>query len=430
MSTTRSPSTVRMTSEQGVRLVVRLESLRVRVLSGADAGLDRFFALPVLRIGTGPDNDLVLTDRTVSRSHLEVRLAPEGIHLRDLGSTNGTFVGEARIKEGYLVTDGQCRLGQVKIELHVQSQERHGHVGPEDHLGPLTGSSPAMRELYAIVRAVAPTAATVLLTGESGTGKEMVARAIHELSGRPGPLVVFDAASTDREMMRSELFGHRKGAFTGAQDDRLGAFRKAHRGTLFLDELGELPLELQPRLLRTLETREVSPLGCDDRLPVDVRVVAATNRDLQAMVKAGTFREDLFHRLCVVPVQLPPLRQRADDIPLLVQRLCEQLNLSVTLPPETLEALCRHPWPGNVRALRNALERAAILGAGREVRPSDLGIEPPRGPVQPEELQDLERQAILRAMRDHSNNKTAAARALGISISTLKRRLRQYGVTD
>jgi len=377
----------------------------------------------VIRIGSAADNDLVLADSKVSRHHAEVRLEGEGARLKDLDSTNGTFVDKLRIHEVDLEPGMSCRLGDSLLRFEERLESRDPVVGEEQGLAGMVGASPPMREVYAMLRAVADTPAGVLVTGETGTGKELVARALHELSDRPGKLVVYDAASADPQMMRADLFGHVKGAFTGAQEARDGAFRTAHRGTLFIDEVGELPLDLQPRLLRVLEAREVQPLGSDAVHRVDVRVVAATHRDLEAMVRDGGFREDLLHRLAVVPIELPPLRDRPGDIPLLVEHLVDTLSLRVRLSAGALEKLGSHPWPGNVRALRNYLERVAALHRGPVVEAGDLDLPAARAATQEERRAELEA-----ALERNGGNKTATARELGIPLATFKRRLKKLGI--
>ncbi|MDX1655400.1 MAG: sigma 54-interacting transcriptional regulator [Candidatus Competibacteraceae bacterium] len=432
---------------------IRLEAIDLTVLSGPDAGLEASFCLPGLRIGSATDNDLVLTDRTVSRHHMELQTTPQGLLLRDLNSTNGTFINDLRVAETFLGNETECVLGYTRLMICQRTEERQVAVRAQDRLGPLVGGSGPMRELYGLLQAVAPTPVTVMIQGESGSGKELVAQTLHELSGRQGPLVVFDASVTDLEMVRNDLFGHVKGAFTGATGTREGAFRQAHGGTLFIDEIGELPLELQPRLLRVLETRQVTPIGADQPSRVDVRVVCATHRNLEAMVQEGSFRADLYYRLCVVPVQVPPLRWIREDIPLLVEHFRHSMELPLHLSATALEALQRYHWPGNVRELRNVLERAAVLSQGREVRPEHLhlpggqasqsdplpstpdqaGFQPPAPPSPGQDsadaraqLKDLERNMIMEAMARNGNNKAAVARELGIPLSTLKRRLKDY----
>ena len=429
-------STVRLDLAHDGELRLEIEALRIAVVDGPDAGTKATLeAVTALRIGTDPSCDMVLTDPSVSRVHAELRVVAEGIRVRDLGSRNGIFVGSVRLEEGLVPPGEQLRLGATRLLLDRRVERRRSPVRDDDHLGPLVGRSPPMQRLYALLRALAPSTATALIMGESGTGKELVARAIHDLSGRKGPLVVFDAATTDKELMRGDLFGHTEGAFTGAVRDREGAFRKAEGGTLFIDELGELPLELQPRLLRALESREVTPLGSDETIRVDVRVLAATNRDLEAMAEEGAFRLDLYHRFAVIPVQVPPLRDRSGDVPLLVDQMLASLGATCTLTTDAREALVAYPWPGNVRQLRNVLERVSVLRAGQAVTREDLGLkstsaaatEAPGGATR---VEDMERRMILEALERTGGNKSAAARELGISLGTLRRRLKDYRVGD
>ncbi len=415
------------------------EGLELQVISGADRGLKAGLHRPVVRIGTAVQNDFVLSDRTVSRFHAEIRRTPRGWIIRDLGSTNGTRIDALPVAEAYLIPGSKWALGHSEILIRRRADRTSAGTPEQNRLGPLVGTSERLRALYRILQAVAPTLATVLIAGESGSGKELVARTLHALSGRPGPLVVFDASVTDPEWVRNDLCGHLKGAFTGATGSREGAFRRADRGTLFIDEIGELPLELQPRLLRALENREITPIGSDRPVRVDVRVVAATHRDLAAMVRAGDFRADLYYRLCVIPVRTPALREIPEDIPLLVRHFLDQLALPCRVSPQAMEALKRHPWPGNVRELRNVLERAAALCGGREIRPEDLHLseeptskviletKPPiPSPASLDQIKDLERAIILQTLARRRNNKAATARELGIPIATLWRKLKAY----
>jgi DNA-binding NtrC family response regulator len=441
---------------------VETQATVVRVLAGPDAGLERTFSHPVVRVGADPDNDLALTDESVSRFHLELTRTGEGIAFRDLGSTNGTRAGGISVREGSFPQKAELALGQTRLEIRASSEKLSGMVVPGERFAGMVGRSERMVQLFARVEAVAKASVTVLVRGPTGTGKELIARTLHERSQRPGPLVVFDAASCSAEMIQSDLFGHVRGAFTGAADDRAGAFRKANGGTLFIDEIGELPLDMQPRLLRVLETRRVRPVGGDQDVRVDVRVVAATHRDLLQMVTLGLFREDLYHRLSVVTVDLPPLSERRRDIPDLVAHFVERLDLSCSFSQAAIEALQEHSWPGNVRALRNVVERAAALHPGKVVEPDDLefpeepatmddsyssftaplsvpppppppSVPPPR-PLQSvppgRSLQDAERETIQAALVRNRWNKTAAARELGISLSTLKRRVKEYQLED
>jgi DNA-binding NtrC family response regulator len=317
-------------------------------------------------VGTHEQCDLVLTDPTVSRQHFEIELVPQGYAIRDLDSLNGLHTEDLRIRE-IVVTKGLVlALGETRIKLTPLDDTVDLPLPRETRCGPLVGRSPAMRRVFELVRKVGPTEATVLLTGESGTGKELAARAVHEHSRRAqGPFVVVDCAALPPTLIESELYGHERGAFTGADRARVGAFESAAGGTLFLDEIGELPLELQTRLLGVIERRQVQPLGNPKARKIDVRLVAATNRDLRREVNRETFRADLYFRLAVVGIHMPPLRERPEDIPLYVESfLADQAaaGFAFTIDPGTVQQLGRRPWPGNVRELRNVLERAAALG--------------------------------------------------------------------
>ncbi len=367
--------TLQISSGEGVT-ALRRRRLRLEVVRGPDkkkrVDLDRDRVV----VGTHEQCDLVLTDPTVSRQHFEIELVPQGYAIRDLDSLNGLYVDDLRVRE-IVVTKGlQLALGETRIKLAPLDDTVDLPLPRETRCGPLLGRSPAMRRVFELVRKVAPTEATVLLTGESGTGKEVAARAVHELSRRAeGPFVVVDCAALPPTLIESELYGHERGAFTGADRARVGAFEAAAGGTLFLDEIGELPLDLQTRLLGVIERRQVQPLGSTKVRKVDVRLVAATNRDLRREVNRETFRADLYFRLAVVGIHMPPLRERPEDIPLYVEGfLADQAaaGFAFTIDPGTIQQLARRPWPGNVRELRNVLERAAALG---EVEPPPVPSE-------------------------------------------------------
>ena len=308
----------------------------------------------------------------------------------------------------------------------------------------LLGRSEAMRELVEMVETVAPTAATVLVSGESGTGKELVARAIQAASTRRDkPFVTINCAALAENLLESELFGHEKGAFTGADRRREGRFVQAHGGTLFLDEIGEMPLSLQAKLLRVLQQGEVQRVGCDETIKVDVRVIAATNRVLADEVAAGRFREDLFYRLNVIGLEVPPLRARREDIPLLASTFLERhaaANRKTIkgFTPQAMDAMLRYGWPGNVRELENAVERAVILSGGEYVAERALPLAVQNAPVPDADgeelalgsmsLEDVERKAIEATLRETEDNKSEAARRLGITRATLHSKLKKYGL--
>ncbi len=308
---------------------------------------------------------LVLDDGRVSSVHAEIVGTERGARLRDLGSKNGTFVGGVRVGEVFLTHRTSFRVAETEL---VFEPARGGREPLEEaaRFGPLVGSDPAMRALFARLRKIAATELTVLVGGETGTGKELVARAIHQESPRAkGPFVVVDCGSIPASLAEATLFGHEKGAFTGATERRSSPFVEADRGTIFLDELGELPVDLQPKLLRALAERRVKPVGGSTYRAVDVRVVAATRRDLVREVNEGSFRSDLFFRVAEVRVDLPPLRQRLPDIAVLVQQILTDLGAPEgaigRVPPESLARLRRYDWPGNVRELKNAVSVAYAL---------------------------------------------------------------------
>jgi transcriptional regulator with GAF, ATPase, and Fis domain len=335
--------------------------LHAVVLSGSAKGTVR----PIgekLRVGKAADNDLVLADDTVSRHHCELTRTSQGIRVRDLDSTNGTKVQGARVTEAVVQPGTVLKVGEVEVVLRVAP--RSVEVLPSDKasFGTAIGQSLAMRTIFGVLERIAPTDATVLLEGETGTGKDVLARAIWSESKRAkGPFVVVDCGSVSYSLLESELFGHERGAFTGAVASRQGAFELADGGTVFLDEIGELPLDVQPKLLRVLETKELRRVGGNRVQKTDVRVLVATKRNLQREVEAGKFREDLYFRLAVVPVTVPPLRARREDIAPLVEHILKANGAGLTVSDETMQGLAAHDWPGNVRELRNVLERSIYL---------------------------------------------------------------------
>jgi DNA-binding NtrC family response regulator len=370
---------------RGPGRALTLSRCALLVASGEQQGQERVLDGDLLRIGKNPDNDLVLTDTTVSREHCEIVRDEKGFLLRDLGSTNGTLLEGAEVREGYLQPGVIITVGRIELRVRTYAERIELAPSARERFGEMVGSDPKLREVFGLLERVSATDATLLVGGETGTGKDVLARAVHAASKRKqGPFVAVDCGALVGSLIESELFGHEKGAFTGASERRQGAFELAQRGTLFLDEVGELPLSLQPTLLRALETRRVRRVGGGSEIPVDIRVIAASNRNLLLEVERGKFRKDLYFRLAVVPIELPPLRERRSDIPALASDLLARLCTehfggasARTLSPAALQALSAHDWPGNVRELRNVLERALLLGKdGRDaqVEPSALGL--------------------------------------------------------
>jgi DNA-binding NtrC family response regulator len=332
------------------------------VLSGPDAGRSVSIGTRPVVLGADSACDLVLSDPTVSRRHAEIQVSPEGIVIRDLDSTNGTFYQSSRIREVVLRAGAALRVGKTKLRISAVPAPTVAPSG-RTRFGGLVGESLAMRELFSVLELAGPTDATVLIEGESGTGKELAARALHDHSLRAErPFVVVDCGATQETLIDSQLYGHLRGAFTGAVSTRRGAFTEAHGGTLFLDEVGELPLASQAKLLRALEAHTVQPLGSDRPVSVDARLVAATHRSLGRMVEEGSFRFDLLQRLAVVHVLIPPLRERPEDLPGLIKNFYEGRGVQPgEIGGENLARLQSHDWTGNVRELRNLLERAWVL---------------------------------------------------------------------
>jgi DNA-binding NtrC family response regulator len=339
------------------------QKFRVRVIGGPDANREAV-ADSELSIGTSDGNELVLTDTTVSRHHATIVGDGAGFMLRDLDSTNGTRLGGYRIEGAQLKPGATFKIGRSTLTFETLEERVQKPVSAEQRYGELVGGSVAMRRLFAMLPRIARSLSTVLIEGETGTGKGALAAAIHQDSQRAdAPFVVLDCASVAPTLIESHMFGHVRGAFSGATDDRPGAFVAANGGTLFLDEIGELPLDVQPKLLRVLEERVVVPVGSVAERPVDVRVVAATNRDLRSEVNRGAFRADLFYRLHVVRLEVPPLRDRREDIPVLIEHFRRQIAPdSAPLSDSIVEAWKSLRWSGNARELRGAVERHLLLG--------------------------------------------------------------------
>lgn len=394
-------------------------------------------------VGAGTDVDLLLVDHAVSRRHLLVHLAAGGVLLKDLDSRNGCFYLGQRFNEMILSLGSSVTVGQTELRFLADREDFEGTQSTgRQHYGALHGSAPCMQRLFALLQRLEGSLVNVLIDGESGTGKELIARAIHQHSlHKDGPFVAINCGALDRSLVRSELFGHKRGAFTGAISESTGAFADADGGTLFLDEVGELPLEIQPILLRVLET------GCNTRVgetrarPVRVRVIAATHRNLKADVKDGLFRADLYYRLMVVKLAAPPLRERVEDIPLLARMIARAEGLTDP-PSEVIDQLIQRSFPGNVRELKHALLAYAAIGelppnaadAGTIATSNDVFLanfvnaEKPYA-EQKEALVDRMTYLYLKALIERcKGNRSEAARVAQLQRGYLRRLLQKYGL--
>jgi transcriptional regulator with GAF, ATPase, and Fis domain len=398
-----------------------------------------------MTIGKAPDNTVVLKDDTISRQHCEIERRGAELHVKDLGSKNGVFVERARIQHAVIPVGSVVRLGEIDIAFRPNLQTLDLDPIEGNEFQGAVADSTVMRRIFRMLATIAPTDATVLLEGETGTGKEVLARAVARASTRAEPFVVVDCGAVTYALIESELFGHERGAFTGAVSARRGAFERAQGGTLFLDEIGELPVDVQPKLLRVLEAREFRRVGGNDELRADVRVIAATRRDLTREVAAGKFREDLYFRLAVVPVKIPPLRARREDIPRLARHTLAALpgGDRLTIGAETMEWLEHHDWPGNVRELRNVLERAVYVSTAMgqtELRLpgvfSGRGEGPDAFTFAPNEKfkdararidAELERRYLQWLFGTHGTNLSAAARAADVDRKYLHQLAKKHG---
>ena len=460
-----------MHTDPGARLSVSItDSMTVEVRLG----------LKEIRIGRGSEADLQLPDRSVSRLHARIYRFGNRYFLADLGSRNGTHVNGKPITQLSL-SDGQTfAVGPYRI--HFLQPEGARALGEDPTVAPGTSHSPSpaaaasgattadaapvqkragveressdaafgmvgksqpIRNLIETIRRVGPSDAAVLIEGETGSGKELIARGLHDASSRSfRPFIVVNCGAISPELIESELFGHERGAFTGATAQRRGAFELAHNGTIFMDEIGELPYTLQPKLLRALEQKEIKRVGGNEILLADTRILAATNRNLKEEVARKTFREDLYFRIGAIGVLAPPLRERQEDIALLAGHFLAILNAGAargmkTLSPDALDALVSYDWPGNVRELRNAIQRAVVMGDGEELRAADFSFlrAPSHVCAEQEASQGLtrweqaERTNILAELSRQGGNKTRTARVLGIAKSTLFEKLKKFGIS-
>lgn len=396
---------------------------------------------PLLKIGRHPSNDLALPDQEISRFHAQLERRESDTWIVDQ-SRNGTFLNGKRIKSSPLKNQDEIRLGGWRIlfadDVILGEQETVAEKSKKliPSFSGIIGKGEPMQKVFQMIEKVAPTSATILIQGETGTGKEIVARAIHDLSPRERrAFVPLNCGAISPQLIESELFGHERGAFTGALSRHSGAFEQAQGGTLFLDEVGELPLELQPKLLRVLEEKRFRRVGGIEEIETDVRILAATHRDLELMTREGKFREDLYFRLFSVPIFLPPLRQRTEDIPLLADHFVATLQTGASegsirkISPEAMGRLLTHAWRGNVRELKNVLTRSLLFAAGPVIGPEEiLFLTESATKEGRHSLENAERDAILTALKENSWNKKKTASALGIAKSTLFHKLKEYQI--
>jgi transcriptional regulator with GAF, ATPase, and Fis domain len=416
-------TTEALTAPAAPRALIR--ECRLAIVAGPRAGAEHVFAAERIVIGADPRADVVIDDAAMSRFHCELRLADGRVVVRDLGSRNGTVVDRVPVVEAPLRDGAVLALGRSELRFSYGNREVELALSRREQFGRMRGGSIPMRAAYAVLEAAAASQGTVLIQGESGTGKELAAEAIHaEGARRDGPFVVVDCGAIPSGLLEAELFGHEAGAFTGATTARVGAFEAAAGGTVFLDELGELALELQPKLLRVLDRHEIQRVGGVHRVPVDVRVIAATNRDLKAEVNAGRFRADLYFRIAVLTVTLPPLRERLTDVPVLVDAIVDALGARDSEIARALRGgallpeLLRHSWPGNVRELKNYVE-ACVARQERALEPvataePAIDITQPLRLVRERWTRHVERRYLEQVLAAHGGNVSAAARAAGV----------------
>jgi DNA-binding NtrC family response regulator len=393
----------------------------------------------VITIGAGSKADVLVDSDTVSRNHLEMSLVREGVRVRDLGSRNGTFYLGQRVETMVLAPGSRIRIGSVEVSIEPDLTSLDFDGEESTSYRGLLGVSPASRRLFAMLARLEGSLVSVLVTGESGVGKELIAAALHEGSSvAEGPFVARNCAAMSRELVLSELFGHKRGSFTGAQEARIGAFEAADGGTLFLDEVGELPLDIQPMLLRALESGEVLPVGATHPTKVKVRVIAATNRRLDEATRAGTFREDLYYRLAVVQLRVLPLRERPEDVAVLARHFAKLSGMG-ELPPDVLAEWLGRAWPGNVRELKNAVDAYAALGGMSDDRPPPtrraasalralVDLDKPFMDQREAIAEEFTRAYLLLLLERTGGNQSEAARISGVERSHLRKMLSKHGL--
>lgn len=443
--------------EEDQSSVVSLRKCQLIIVDGPNRGRKLSLSKETVTLGKKENNDLIIQDSTVSRNHLEISMKEDRFLLKDLESTNGTFINGTRVKEAYLVPGDLIKLGNTSLEFVAFDEKIKIEPSNRDSFGILCGKSTKMRQIFSILERISPTHATVIIEGETGTGKELVARAVHEHSQRKDkPFVVFDCSSVAPNLIESELFGHERGSFTGAVKSRRGAFEAANTGTIFLDEIGELTTDLQPKLLRALEQREIKRVGSNAPTKIDVRVICATNRNLKREIEEGRFREDLYYRLSVVKISLPPLRERTDDIAVLIDTFLTTSKFN-QLPngelkvkkigDDALKLLSRYEWPGNVRELSNVIERACSFVEGDTISKNHLDFifaemtygddrtermsvdtDVPFKDAKQKIVESFEKEYLVDLLKRHNHNLSKASRDAKIDRKHLRNLLKKYNI--
>jgi len=439
--------------------VVSLRKCQLVVVEGGSKGGKIDLTKDRILIGKKEDNDLAINDRAVSRKHVEILREQDSFLLHDLESTNGTFINETKVKQAYLVPGDVIRIGNSRIEFIAFDEKVQIEPSDQKIFGGAIGHSRKMRQIFGLLEKISPTDTTVIIEGETGTGKDVIARSIHDHSPRKEkPFVIFDCSAVAENLIESELFGHIKGSFTGAVTTRSGAFEAANRGTIFLDEVGELSLDLQPKLLRALEHRQVKKVGSNETVNIDVRVLCATNRNLRKEVSEGNFREDLYYRLSVVKIYLPPLRERPEDVSALTEHFLQTGRFNqlpdgtlkiVRVEDDALKMLGRYQWPGNVRELYNVLERVTPLITSDSIKGNDLAyvfqelereedevtekltevnLGLPFKDAKQKVVESFEKDYLAALLRRNNYNISKTAREAGIDRKHIRNLLKKYGI--
>lgn len=410
-----------------------LSTENLELLIETSSGKNKYLITDAL-IGSDKECTIQITgDQYISSKHCRIVSGEDGYFIEDLGSKNGTSLGDRKITRSRLPLKGEIVIGKSKIYFAVKKSLQKIEPAALTSLGPIIGKSNAIREIYTLIQKITPSSATVCITGESGTGKELVARLIHDLSTRRKmPFIALNCGAIPANLIESELFGHEKGSFTNATGQHKGVFEQANCGTLFLDEIGEMPLELQTRLLRVLETRHLRRVGGNADIPVDVRIIAATNQNLGQLVRDKSFREDLFFRLFVIPIAVPPLRDRKDDIALLAEHFLSELNIPSSpkkLSEGAINKLSIYNWPGNVRELKNTIQRSIIVSTDNTIVKEDIVFtEIKTSVVDKLPFGEQKKTSIVTALRRANGNSSEAARQLGISRTTLASMVKRFSI--